>query len=265
VKGVLNVKNETVQYHREKNVGVITLNRPERLNAINPDLLSGLINQLNVAGEDEDVVSVILTGAGKSFCAGEDLKETQAGKSISQWEQEIDALQDTQRVILKLGKPLIGAIKGYAVGGGLEFALSCDIRIAAEDARFGFPETGVGLTITGAGTKLISQLVGLGKAKELVFTGEIIDAQQALQIGLANRVVPGDQLLEAALNMCERIGRNSPLSLKLSRMALDEGLHSSFEQTLALEAEHLLACAKAGNQEKFVAHKLTEMKKKSQK
>ena len=164
---------------------------------------------------------------------------------------------------MKLGKPLIAAIRGYAVGGGLEFALGCDIRIAARDAKFGFPETGVGLTITSAGTKLISQLVGLGKAKELVFTGEIIDAQEALQIGLVNQVVPEAQLLDAALDMCERIGRNSPLSLKLSRMALDEGLHSSFEQILALEAEHLLACVTAGNQEKFVTQKLTEMKKKS--
>ena len=257
------MKEETVKYHREKNVGIITLNRPERLNAINPNLLDRLITQLNVAGEDEKVVSVILTGAGRSFCAGEDLKETESGKSLSQWKKEINALQETQRVILKLGKPLIAAIRGYAVGGGLEFALSCDIRIAAQDAKFGFPETGVGLTITGAGTKLISQLVGLGKAKELVFTGEIIDAQQALQIGLVNQVVPGDQLLDAALNMCERIGRNSPLSLKLSRMALDEGLHSSFEQILALEAEHVLACVTSGNQETFVAHKLTKMKKKS--
>ena len=257
------MKEEAVKYHREKNVGIITLNRPERLNAINPDLLDRLITQLNVAGEDEKVVSVILTGAGRSFCAGEDLKETESGKSLSQWKKEINALQETQRVILKLGKPLIAAIRGYAVGGGLEFALSCDIRIAAQDAKFGFPETGVGLTITGAGTKLISQLVGLGKAKELVFTGEIIDAQQALQIGLVNQVVPEDQLLDAALNMCERIGRNSPLSLKLSRMALDEGLHSSFEQILALEAEHVLACVTSGNQETFVAHKLTKMKKKS--
>lgn len=257
------MKKKAVRYHREKNVGVITLNRPERLNAINPDLLKDLISQLNVARQDEDAVSIILTGAGRSFCAGEDLKETQSGKSLSQWKKEIDALQETQRIILKLGKPLIAAIRGYAVGGGLEFALSCDIRIAARDAKFGFPETGVGLTITSAGTKLISQLVGLGKAKELVFTGEIIDAQQALQIGLVNQVVSDAQLLDAALNMCERIGRNSPMSLKLSRMALDEGLHSSFEQILALEAEHLLACVTAGNQERFVAHKLAEMKKKS--
>ncbi len=257
------MKEEAVLFRREQNVGIITLNRPERLNAINPDLLKRLIRQLHVAREDENVVAVILGGAGKSFCAGEDLKETKAGKSPSQWEKEINALQEVQRVILQLGKPLIAAIRGYAVGGGLEFALSCDIRIAAQDAKFGFPETGVGLTITGAGTKLISQLVGLGKAKELVFTGDIIDAQQALQIGLVNQVVPDTQLQETAMNMCERISQNSPMSLKLSRIALDEGLHASFEQILALEAQHLLTCVTSGNQEKFVAQKLAKMKKKS--
>ena len=137
------MKEEAVLFRREQNVGIITLNRPERLNAINPDLLKGLIHQLHVAREDENVVAVILGGAGKSFCAGEDLKETKAGKSPSQWEKEINALQEVQRVILQLGKPLIAAIRGYAVGGGLEFALSCDIRIAAQDAKFGFPETGL--------------------------------------------------------------------------------------------------------------------------
>ena len=257
------MKENAVLYQREKNTGIITLNRPERLNAINQDLLDGLIAQLNVAREDEKVVSVILTGAGKSFCAGEDLKETKEGKSLDQWVKEIDALQETQRIILKLGKPLIAAVRGYAVGGGLEFALSSDIRIAARDAKFGFPETGVGLTITSAGTKLISQLVGLGKAKELVFTGEIIDAQEAMRIGLVNAVVSEDELLDEALKMCAKIGEKSPLSLRLSRTALDQGLHSSFEQTLEIEAEHLLVCVASGNQETFVNSKLAAMKKKS--
>ena len=260
---MFDLKKKAVRYRRKKKVGIITLNRPERLNAINQDLLDDLITQLNVAREDENVVSVILTGAGRSFCAGEDLKETKSGKSIARWKKEIDALQETQRIILNLGKPLIAAVRGYAVGGGLEFALSCDIRIAAQDAKFGFPETGVGLTITSAGTKLISQKVGLGKAKELVFTGEIIDAQEALRIGLVNQVVSNTQLLDAALKMCERIGQNSPLSLRLSRIALDQGLHSSFEQILELEAEHLLVCIASGNQQRFVADKLAEMKKKS--
>ena len=251
----------TVRYHSEKDVGIITLNRPECLNAINDDLLHGLIRQIGTAREDPDVKSVILTGAGRAFCAGEDLKESSAGKTMEQWIRETDALQEVQRVILGLGKPLIGAIRGYAVGGGLEFALSCDIRIAAEDAKFGFPETGVGLTVTTAGTKLIAQIVGLGKAKELIFTGEFVDAEAALEMGLVNAVVPGERLLDEATAMCRNINRRSPLALKLSRIAIDQGLHSSFEQTLELEAGHLLACIGTGEQQTYIDQKLQKMKK----
>jgi enoyl-CoA hydratase/carnithine racemase len=143
--------------------GMIILNRPERLNAINGDLLRDFVKQLNVAREDKKAVSVILTGTGRSFCAGEDLKETSAGKSFDTWIEETNGLQDIQRLILRLDKPLIAAVQGYALGGGCEFAMSCDIRIAAENAVFGFPETGVGLTVTTAGTKLIP-FAGLGKA-----------------------------------------------------------------------------------------------------
>jgi len=157
---------EAVLYSKNQNVGIITLNRPERLNAINKDLLKGLIEKLEMARQDNDIVSVILTGAGRAFCAGEDLKETSAGKTFEDWVEETEKLQEVQRVILALGKPLIAAVAGYALGGGCEFAMSCDIRIAAESAKFGFPETDVGLTITTAGTKLLAQIVGLGKAKE---------------------------------------------------------------------------------------------------
>jgi enoyl-CoA hydratase len=248
-----------VLYDQRRNVGIITLNRPDRLNAINEDLLNGLIENLKIAARDRDVVSVILAGSGRAFCAGEDLKETSAGKTFDDWITETDGLQAVQREILALGKPLIAAVRGYALGGGCEFAMSCDIRIAAEDARFGFPETEVGLTITTAGTKLLAQIVGLGKAKEIVFTGDIIDAHEALRIGLANKVVPGEKLLDSALALAHRIGEKSPLALKLSRIAIDQGLHSSFEQTLELEASHLLICAGAQNQEPFVAKKLKQM------
>jgi enoyl-CoA hydratase len=256
--------NQAVLYEKKQNVGIITLNRPERLNAINKDLLHGLIENLATAGQDEQVVSVILTGAGRAFCAGEDLKETSAGKSFDDWMVETDGLQEVQRVILGLGKPLIAAVRGYALGGGCEFAMSCDIRLVAADARFGFPETEVGLTITTAGTKLLSQIVGLGKAKELVFTGDMVDASEALRIGLANKVVSGESLLDEALAMAQRIGEKSPLALKLSRIAIDQGLHASFEQTLELEASHLLTCAAAQNQDKFVDKKLAQMKGKAQ-
>ncbi len=255
------MEDTAVLYHKEGNVGVITLNRPERLNAINSDLLSGLIKQLHRSGEDTEVSSVVLTGTGRAFCAGEDLKETSAGKTMAQWTREVEALQETQRIIMRLGKPLIAAINGYAVGGGLEFALSCDIRIAGEDAKFGFPETGVGLTVTNAGTKLISQIVGLGKAKELILTGDIIDAKEALRIGLVNKVVAAERLVEETLQVCRKINQRSPLALKFSRIAIDQGLHSSFEQILELEASHMLTCVQVEGQKQFVEKKLKTMKK----
>ena len=256
--------NKAVLYEKNQNVAIITLNRPKRLNAINKELLHGLIDNIEIARQDKEVVSVILSGSGRAFCAGEDLKETSAGKSFDDWIAETNGLQDVQRVILALGKPLVAAVRGYALGGGCEFAMSCDIRIVAESARFGFPETEVGLTVTTAGTKLLTQIVGLGKAKEMVFTGDMVDAREALRIGLANEIVSDENLLKAAMALAQRIGKKSPLALKLSRIAIDQGLHSSFEQTLELEASHLLICAGAQNQEKFVDDKLKKMKVKQQ-
>lgn len=254
------MEENAVVYQKKENVGIIQFNRPHRLNAINHSLLKGLIEQLKFAQQDPGVRSVILTGAGRAFCAGEDLKETSSGKSFEQWTMEVDALQDVQRVILGLGKPLIAAVNGYAVGGGLEFALSCDIRIAAEDAQFGFPETSVGLTVTTAGTKLITQIVGLGKAKELILTGRLVDAQEALAIGLVNKVVNSETLLDQTMAMCKAINERSLLATKLSRIAIDQGLSAGFEQILELEASHLLTCINAKEQQAFIDNKLKTMK-----
>lgn len=256
------MKEETALYHREGRVGIITLNRPQRLNAINVHLLRAFMAHLETAREDKNASVIILTGAGRAFCAGEDLKETAEGKDTATWLEETDRLQEVQRLIMKLGKPLIAAVKGYALGGGCEFAMSCDIRIAGESATFGFPETGVGLTVTTAGTKLLTQLVGLGKAKELIFTGEFINAKEAEKIGLANRIVPDDTLMEESIAMAEKIAERSPLALRLSRIAIDQGLDAGFEQTLEIEANHLLICTQAQNQTEYVARRLARMKKK---
>ena len=250
-----------VLFDRRENIGIITLNRPDRLNAINLNLLLELIAQLDATRQDADVACVVMTGAGKAFCAGEDLKETSAGKSMEVWEREVSALQEVQRAVMRLGKPLIAAVHGYAVGGGCELAMSCDIRIASQDARFGFPETGVGMTVTTAGTKLLTHLVGLGKAKELVFTGEFIDAEEAARIGLVNRVVPGERLIDEAIEFAQKIALRSPLALRLSRSAIEQGLNASFEQTLALEASQLLACVGDGSYLKYVDKKIAEMTK----
>ena len=236
-------------------IGVITLNRPHRLNAIVPELLDGLIHALEKCRADPAVRQVILTGAGKSFCAGEDIKESAAGKTMDQWLLEADGLQDTQRAILRLGKPLVAAVKGYAVGGGLEFAMGCDIRISGKSGKFGFPETGVGLTVTNAGTKLASCLLGLGRAKELIFTGDIIDAPTALGYGLVNKVVDDEAVMEAAFEMCRKMDRNSAVAIRFSRIALDQGLSMNFEEIMELEAGQFLACAATGAADQFLKQK----------
>jgi enoyl-CoA hydratase len=261
VKG-LNM-NSTVLYERDGNIGIISFNRPHRLNAINVDLLRDLMAQLECARQDPEAAVIILTGNGRAFCSGEDLKETAAGKDFKVWLEETERLQDVQRVIMRLGKPLIAAVRGYAVGGGCEFAMSCDIRIVTEDAQFGFPETSVGLTVTTAGTKLLTQLVGLGKAKELIFTNEFVPAEEAYRIGLVNKIVSNENLMDAALTMARKIAENSPLALKLSRIAIDQGLDASMEQILEIEANHLLICVLAKDQNQFVQKKLAGMRSKS--
>jgi enoyl-CoA hydratase len=238
---------QAVLYELRENIAVLTLNRPHRLNAINMEMLLQLVGHLDDARRDPAVSCTILTGTGRAFCSGEDLKETAAGKTLETWEREVAGLQEVQRAVMRLGKPLIAAVRGYAVGGGCEFAMSCDIRIASEDARFGFPETAVGMTVTTAGTKLLSHLVGLGKAKELVFTGEFIDADEAARIGLVNRVVPGDSLIDEAMEMAGRIAERSPLALRLSRTAIEQGMHSTFEQALELEAGQIMECIQEGS------------------
>jgi enoyl-CoA hydratase/carnithine racemase len=251
------MENDTVKYHCNQNVGIITLNRPHRLNAINIDLLKGFMKQLDRARQDIHAQVIILTGEGKSFCAGEDLKETASGKNLEQWTDEAQRLQDIQRMTMKLGKPIIAAISGYALGGGCEFAMGCDIRIAAETAVFGFPETTVGMTVTNAGTKLLPHLVGLGKAKELVLTGDFIDVSEAERIGLVNRVVALENLMAESMAMAKKIAGRSPLATNLSRTAIDQSMEASFEQILELEKSHLLICAQSGT--KYVEKRLKEM------
>jgi len=252
-------QNKTVLYHLQKDVGIITLNRPHRLNAINLDLLTGFMEQLERARLDTKARVIILTGEGKAFCAGEDLKDTASGKTIEQWMDEAQRLQDVQRMTMKIGKPIIAAINGYALGGGCEFAMGCDIRVGSKTAVLGFPETTVGMTVTNAGTKILPHLVGLGKAKELVLTGDFIDASEAERIGLINSVVPPENLMTESMAMAKKIASRSPLATSLSRTALDMGMEASFDQIMELEKNHLLICAQNGTE--FVEKRLKEMKK----
>lgn len=225
---------ETVIYERKDEIAIIRLNRPKVLNAQNRQIVGDFLAALKEAQADAEVKAVIVKGEGRAFSSGDDLSEDKFA-TVEEGLAAIETMQDTTRTMLRMGKPIIAAVHGYALGAGCEWAMDCDIRIAAEGTKFGFPETNVGGTVTNAGTKLLPLLVGLGRAKELVFTNEMIDAKQAEQWGLVNKVVPLEELDKTAMDMAKKIAQNSTLAIYLSKRALNQGAYQDFEQTLELE------------------------------
>ncbi|MBC8512052.1 MAG: enoyl-CoA hydratase/isomerase family protein [Dehalococcoidia bacterium] len=225
---------ETVIYERKDEIAIIRLNRPKVLNAQNRQIVGDFLAALKEAQADAEVKAVIVKGEGRAFSSGDDLSEDKHA-TVEEGLAAIETMQDTTRTMLRMGKPIIAAVHGYALGAGCEWAMDCDIRIAAEGTKFGFPETNVGGTVTNAGTKLLPLLVGLGRAKELVFTNEMIDAKQAEQWGLVNKVVPLEELDKTAMDMAKKIAQNSTLAIYLSKRALNQGAYQDFEQTLELE------------------------------
>ena len=226
-----------VLYKKTESIAVISFNRPEVLNAANNQLTREFLEALKKAEADPDIKVVILRGEGRAFCSGHDLKEDTAGETLEQSLALIEELQETTRVILNMGKPVIAAVQGYAVGAGCEWTMNCDIRIAAEGAKFGFPEAGIGTTVTNAGTKLLTLIVGLGRAKELVLTSRMIEAKEAKEWGLVNEVVPLHALEQAAMELAKKIAKNPVMSNRLAKTALNQAVNESFEQTLEREAK----------------------------
>ncbi len=231
---------ETVLYDKEDGIAIISFNRPHVLNAQNRQLVSDFLAALRQAEADLEVKALIVRGEGRAFCSGDDLSEEHQITTIEEGLILIETLQDTTRVILRMPKPVIAAVHGYALGAGCEWAMNCDIRIAAKGTKFGFPETSVGMTVTNAGTKLLPILIGLGRAKELVFTAEMIDAEQAEKWGLVNKVVPLEELDGTALDMARRIAQNSSFAVALSKKALNQGIYQGFEETLEQESRDIV-------------------------
>ena len=187
-------------------VRVITLNRPHRLNAILAELLEDLIAALVAADRDPAVGAIVLTGAGRAFCSGDDLKEFGSpGDDAVATRDYIERIQDVTRAMVLGDTPVIGAIHGWAVGGGLEWVINCDFAIAAEGTRFFFPEIALGVFVTGGVTELLPRIVGLQRARELIMLGQRFDAAQALDWGLVWKVVPGEALMPEALALARRI------------------------------------------------------------
>ncbi|MBI2875470.1 MAG: enoyl-CoA hydratase/isomerase family protein [Candidatus Tectomicrobia bacterium] len=216
-------------YEKRDKIAVVTINRGHTLNSLNAETMEELDQVFREIGGNEEIWAVILTGAGeRAFVSGADIQQF-TGLSAPASQQFARRGQEIFRRIEELGKPVIAAINGYALGGGCELAMACTLRIASEKARFGQPEVKLGLLPGYGGTWRLPHVVGKGKAMELILTGEMIDAQEALRLNLVNQVVPGAQLMEAALGMANKILANSPLAVKLSIQAVNHAMDTDLE------------------------------------
>ncbi|HXQ70053.1 MAG TPA: enoyl-CoA hydratase-related protein [Pyrinomonadaceae bacterium] len=236
-------KFENVLYEKKNNIAYVTLNRPKVLNALNNATWHDLRAAFEDARDDETVRGVILTGAGdKAFIAGADISEL-ATVSAVKAEESSSYGQDVLDLIENLGKPVIAAINGFALGGGCETAMACTIRLASEQAKFGQPEVKLGLIPGGGGTQRMPRLIGKGRALQLILSGAIINAAEAYRIGLVNEVVPGAELISRAEALLREIFSNAPLAIKYSLDAVNKGLETSQAEGLALEASFFGLCA----------------------
>ena len=233
---------ECILYEKEEGVATIKLNRPQVLNAMNKQLWVDFQVALEDVQNDNEIKALIITGEGRAFSTGADLKDSKE-RSMEDYRDYLVELQETSRKIIRFEKPIIAAINGYALGSGYELALACDIRLAAEDAKIGSPEAKVTSSVTGGAMRLVQDLIGPGKAKELLFTSEYIDGKEAEKIGLVNKAVPVDQLMEKAKEMAKKIAENSSFSIKMIKKGLNMARGEvSLEALMDFEVEACLAC-----------------------
>ena len=232
-----------VRYEKKGSIAYVTIDRPKVLNALNTPTWTDLHTAFEDAKKDASVRGVILTGVGdKAFIAGADISEL-ANVDAYDAEESSRFGQGVLDLIENLGKPVIAAINGFALGGGCETAMACTIRIAVEHARFGQPEVKLGLLPGGGGTQRLPRLVGKGRALQLILTGETISAQEAYRIGLVNEVVPAADLIARAETILKQILANAPIALKFSLEAVNKGLETAQTEGLALEASYFGICA----------------------
>jgi enoyl-CoA hydratase len=237
------LKLENVLYEKKGPIAYITINRPKVLNALNAKTISELRSAFEEARDDFEVRGVIFTGAGdKSFAAGADISEMANDTPLTAQEKTRtgQALTD---LIENLGKPVIAAVNGFALGGGCELSMASTIRIAAETARFGQPEVKIGVMPGYGGTQRLPRLIGRGRALQLILSGEIIDAQEAYRIGLVNEVVPGANLIARAEAVLNQFISNAPVGVKYSIEAVNKGLDTSLAEGFLLEASLFAICA----------------------
>jgi len=236
------MKFECIIYEKQAGIATIKLNRPQVLNAMNKQLWIDFQEALEDVKHDPAIKVLIITGEGRAFSTGADLKDSK-DRTPEQYRDYLVELQETSRKIIRFEKPTIAAINGYALGSGYELALACDIRIAAEEAKIGSPEARVTSSVTGGAMRLVQDLIGPGKAKELLFTAEYIDGKEAERIGLVNKAVPLDKLMETTREMAAKIAENSSFSIKMIKQGLNMARGEvSLEALMDYEIEACLAC-----------------------
>lgn len=253
---------ETVLYQLEGPVGVLRLNRPERMNAVVEQMYLDIRAVLDQARDDPEVRALVLTGTvlkredgdKPAFCAGADLKVHASGERTPWQKREYILLaHETTRRLYEFKKPVVCAVNGPARGAGAELALCCDFIFMADEATLGFTETGLGTLVGGGSTRHLVRLVGPARAKELVYTGRIIDGLEAVDLGLALRSYPGKELLPAAIGFGQELARRAPISLAFSKELLQLSQQRDLHTVLMAEAEAILACMNTGDWQEGIA------------
>lgn len=243
----------TIKYHRKKNTGIISLNRPERMNAVIEEMYQEIQQVLLAAQREETIRALILTGSAlekngeikQAFCAGADLKKHSTGeRTLEQKQDYIRLAHKTCQMIYEFPKPVIAAVNGPARGAGTEMALNCDFILMAKEASLAFPETGLGTCVGGGVTKHLSSFLGITKAKELIYTGRIIDGETAVNKGLALASYPIDKLFDKAIDFAKELSQKAPVSMKLVKKLIHQAESMTIDRVLDKETEAIIECMK---------------------
>ena len=238
---------KTIRYEKKDNIALVTIDRPEALNALNSTVIAELEQVVTALENDSTIRAMILTGEGRSFVAGADIGEQypldlDGGR---RWGQRGSALF---RRMERLEFPTIAAVNGFALGGGCELAMSCDIILASEKAKFGQPEVGLGITPGFSGTQRLPRRVGIAKAKELIFSGRMVKADEAERIGLVNAVYAPEALLDGAMEMARSFAKNAPIAVKYAKACIDRGMQTDIDSGIACENELFAMCFATADQ-----------------
>ena len=227
---------KNIIFDKKVGIGYVTMNRPKALNALNTEVLTELDDVFRAIDKDDEVRVAIVTGEGRSFIAGADIAQMSELNGTEGRDMTIQG-QKVMELIESINKPVIAAVNGFALGGGNELAMACDIRIASEKAKFGQPEVNLGIIPGYGGTQRLPRLVGKGMAKKLIYSAEMIDAQEAYRIGLVDEVVPAEELMEAAEKLAKTIMSKAPIAIKMAKVAINNGINTDLTIGVQFEAE----------------------------